>query len=165
MDSARHVLQVLCMMTFETLPWTVRHGTRIKSKSCKGSFFNYVDQILPVIDHLPTSGWHWWSNSFNVIRENLHTIDISSTTYLPRLVNVVKERPTKESKDFAWTELRTEVVRMLGLFVPILPQSVRWPSQGILHVVCLLFLIEKKIKLCLICFAWLFLPDCEVVEK
>ena len=76
-------------------------------------------------------------------------------TYLPRLVNVVKERPPKESKDFAWTELRTEVVRMLGLFVPILPQSVRCPSQGILHVVCLLFLIEQKKISC----AWFALHD------
>ena len=23
-------------------------------KVCKGTFFNYVDQILPIIDHLPT---------------------------------------------------------------------------------------------------------------
>ena len=146
MDSARHVLQVLCMMTFETLPWTVRHGTRIKSKSCKGSFFNYVDQNLPIIDPPPylfTFCWYWRRNSFTVIKGK-YLIFLVPPKYLPILVNVVKERPPKESKDFAWTELRTEVVRMLGLFVPILPQSVRWPSQGILHVVCLLFLIEKK---------------------
>ena len=58
-----------------------------------GSFFNYVDQILPNIDHLPTHGWHWRRNSFTIIWENLHTNNISSTTYLPCLVNVVKERP------------------------------------------------------------------------
>ena len=29
--------------------------------------------------------------------ENLHTVDISSTTYLPRLVNVVKERPLRRN--------------------------------------------------------------------
>ena len=40
----------------------------------RGSFINYVDKILPIIDHLPTP------------MENLHTVDISSTTYLPRLV-------------------------------------------------------------------------------
>ena len=48
---------------------------------------------LPIMDHLPTPGWHWWRNSFYVIRENLHTVAISSTTNLPRLVNIVKERP------------------------------------------------------------------------
>ena len=25
-----------------------------------GSFFNYVDQISPYIDHLPSLYWHWW---------------------------------------------------------------------------------------------------------
>ena len=40
----------------------------------------------------PTHAWHWWRNSF-FIRENLVTFDNSSSTYLPRLVNVVKERP------------------------------------------------------------------------
>ena len=54
----------------------------------RGSFTNYVDQNLPSIDHLLTPGWHWRRNSF-IIRQNLHTIDISSTTYQPRLVNVV----------------------------------------------------------------------------
>ena len=24
--------------------------------------FNYVDQIMANIDHLPTPGWHWWRN-------------------------------------------------------------------------------------------------------
>ena len=35
----------------------------------------------------------FWRNSFTEIRENLHTVDISCTTYLPRLVNVVCECP------------------------------------------------------------------------
>ena len=57
----------------------------------KGPFFNYVDQIWPIIDHLPTL--HRGSNSFTFFAKNLQTVDISSTTYLPRLVDVVKERP------------------------------------------------------------------------
>ena len=40
----------------------------------RGLFINYVDKSLLIIDHLPTP------------MENLHTIDISSTTYLPLLV-------------------------------------------------------------------------------
>ena len=61
----------------------------------KGSFFNYVDKSLPFFDHLPTPSRRLWRNSFTVtIRENLHTLDVSSTTpILPRLVNVVCERP------------------------------------------------------------------------
>ena len=38
-----------------------------------------------------THGWHLRRNSFTVLRENLHTVNISSTIYL--LVNVVCERP------------------------------------------------------------------------
>ena len=34
-----------------------------------------------------------FSEYMNFIRENLHIINISSTTYLPCLVKVVKERP------------------------------------------------------------------------
>ena len=41
----------------------------------KGSFFDYVDQILLIIDH----------------EVNGHIVDISGTTYPP--VNLVKERP------------------------------------------------------------------------
>ena len=41
----------------------------------------------------PTYPWltYWWRNSLE--NRNLYTVDISSTTYLPILVNVVKERP------------------------------------------------------------------------
>ena len=60
---------------------------------CRGAFTNYVDMILPVIDHLPTPCWHLRRNSFTEIRENLYIVDISTATYLPRLVNVVCERP------------------------------------------------------------------------
>ena len=48
----------------------------------KRAFTNYVGKILTIIDHLPT-----------IIEKNLHTVDISRTTYLSRLVNVVCERP------------------------------------------------------------------------
>ena len=55
----------------------------------KGSFFNYVVQILSIIDHLPTPCCD--GIFFIVIGESLHTFNISSTTYAPRLFNVVKE--------------------------------------------------------------------------
>ena len=48
----------------------------------KGAFRHYVDKSLPIIDHLVTPCWHLWRNSFSEIRGNLHTVDISSTTYL-----------------------------------------------------------------------------------
>ena len=60
---------------------------------CRGAFTNYVDIILPVIDHLPTPCWHLRRNSLTEIRKNLYIVDISTATYLPRLVNVVCERP------------------------------------------------------------------------
>ena len=63
----------------------------------KGAFFNYVDKILVFFDHLPTPGWHLWRNSFKK-RENPHTVVISSNTYLPRLVDVIWERPTPWKK-------------------------------------------------------------------
>ena len=33
---------------------------------CYGVLTNYVDNILPIIDHLPTPCWHLWRNSFKV---------------------------------------------------------------------------------------------------
>ena len=38
-------------------------------------------------------------DNMNFIRKNLHTVDIFSTTYLPHLVNVVKERPQMGKKE------------------------------------------------------------------
>ena len=70
-----------------------RSKIKVTNPSAKGAFTNYVDQILSIFDHLPTPGWYLWRNFFTVIGENLHTVDISSTTYLPRLVNVVCECP------------------------------------------------------------------------
>jgi hypothetical protein len=59
----------------------------------KGPFFNYVDQILPDIDYLFSPGLTLAKEFVHCLRENLHTIDIFSTTYLPRLVNTIKEGP------------------------------------------------------------------------
>ena len=57
--------------------------SRIEKKKNKGAFTNYVDKILAFCDRLPTPCWHWWRNSFSftVKRENLHIVDISTTTY------------------------------------------------------------------------------------
>ena len=47
----------------------------------RGAFFNYVDQIVPIIDHLPKT--LTFVNEFlTVIMEELHSFDIYSTTYL-----------------------------------------------------------------------------------
>ena len=58
-----------------------------------GASTNYVDQIFPILDHLPTPGWHFWCHPLTVIWENVHTDDIFRTTYLPYLVNIVCEWP------------------------------------------------------------------------
>ena len=51
-------------------------------------FTNYVDQIVHIIDHLPTP----IDISLYCYKEKyLYTVDISTIPYLPRLVNVVKE--------------------------------------------------------------------------
>ena len=47
----------------------------------KWAFTNYIDNILPIIDHLPTSVDI--CEGIPLLRENLHIVDISSTTYLP----------------------------------------------------------------------------------
>ena len=69
-------------------------------KLCRVSFFNYVDQILPIIDHLPTPEIDIREEIYLLlrIRKNLHNVEISSTyhTYLPCLVNVVCERPLRQ---------------------------------------------------------------------
>ena len=52
-----------------------------------------MTRFFSFFDHLPTPGRHLWRNSFSVIRENLHAVDIFRTTYLPRFVNVVCEWP------------------------------------------------------------------------
>ena len=59
-------------------------------RKAKGPFFNYVDQILSIND-LPLVDIGEGIPLF-FCRENLQIVDTSSTTYLPRLVNVVCER-------------------------------------------------------------------------
>ena len=51
---------------------------------------------LLLTSYLLTHGWHWRGNYCTVLGGNLHTLDISSTTYLPRLVNTVCERPLSQ---------------------------------------------------------------------
>ena len=57
-----------------------------------GAFFNYVDKILAA--YLPglasVKEFLYWYKGKSL--ENLHTVDISHATYLPRLVNIVCER-------------------------------------------------------------------------
>ena len=47
----------------------------------RGPFLKYVKQILPIIDHQPTSGLR--RSFFIVKKENLHIVATPSTTYLP----------------------------------------------------------------------------------
>ena len=64
----------------------------------KGAFTNYVDNILPIIDHLPTPDDIFEGITCTIIGESLHAVDISSTTCLPRLVcNVLYEWPSSSS--------------------------------------------------------------------
>ena len=78
---------------------------KVSIYSSWGSFFNYVDQIFPIIDHLtPAMSIRALVDIGEAIplllciRKNLYSIDISSVTYLPRLVNVFKERPLVVAK-------------------------------------------------------------------
>ena len=48
-----------------------------------GTSKNYVDHFPPYLDHLPTSGWHFYWIGL------LSKVDILRTTYLPPFVNVV----------------------------------------------------------------------------
>ena len=55
----------------------------------KGAFTNYVGKILTIIDHLPTI----FDGVALLLQKKICTVDISSTTYLSRLFNVVCEGP------------------------------------------------------------------------
>ena len=83
-------------------------STKYCSSLLDGSFFHYVDQILPIIDHLPTLCWYWciYERIPLLILETicLLIIEISSFTHLPRLVNVFKERP--QNLCTPWTDRR-----------------------------------------------------------
>ena len=69
-------------------------GNRIK-----GSFTNYVGTMMPIFDYLLT--YLLWSIGPGILMENLHTIS-RSTTYLPRHVFVVFERPPKLVPSAHW---------------------------------------------------------------
>ena len=58
-----------------------------------GAFTSYVDKILSIIDHLPTYPLLTFMTEFPYCNwgENLHTIDISSTTYLVLSTHFVNE--------------------------------------------------------------------------
>ena len=61
-----------------------------------GSFFNCVKQIVYIIDHLSSIYVPLIGEGIPLLiyaRENLHTVDISCTSYQPRLANLVCERP------------------------------------------------------------------------
>ena len=51
----------------------------ILSSSAQGPFTNYVDKILPIIDHLPTPVDIWDEITLLL----LHTVDISYMSHLP----------------------------------------------------------------------------------
>ena len=58
------------------------------------SFFNYVDEFCPFLStYLPPVEIGEGILLILHTRENVHTVDISSATYLPRIVKVIKERP------------------------------------------------------------------------
>ena len=52
-----------------------------------------LNKYLPPVDII--------EGGFNVIKKNLHMVDISITTYLPNLVNAVKERPFELKENLA----------------------------------------------------------------
>jgi hypothetical protein len=56
-----------------------------------GHFYTMLTKI-PIIDNLPAQPRLTLMKEF-LLNYKVHTVDISSTTYLPRLVNIVKERP------------------------------------------------------------------------
>ena len=55
-----------------------------------------------------------------LIRENIHTIDITNTTYLPCLINVVCERPPIVKKDIKCQTIRASFTRCFYLLFLIL---------------------------------------------
>ena len=68
-------------------------GQESKAKAARGHSLTTLMKICPLLTTYLPSVDIGEVIPFDFIRENLHTVDISSTTYLPRLVNVVKEQP------------------------------------------------------------------------
>ena len=44
-------------------------GSWLEKCGNNGALKNYVDKILPIIDHLPNPCWHLWRNFFTEIKE------------------------------------------------------------------------------------------------
>ena len=57
----------------------------------------YVDNILSIIAKY-IHAYMDICDGITVLGENLHTVDISRTTYLPCLINVVCEQPLTHNK-------------------------------------------------------------------
>ena len=64
----------------------------------RGSFFNYVDQILPIIHHLYTYCFLTFIGTFTDVYkgklENLHIVNISSTSSIPKPFCLLSYRTT-----------------------------------------------------------------------
>ena len=71
------------------------HSAAVLVISPKESLFNYVYEILHIIVTTYLVPPIDIGEGIPLLLKNLHIIDISSTTYLPYFVNVVKERPLK----------------------------------------------------------------------
>ena len=99
------------------------HIPRGRSQTTLTTFCPFLTTYLV---YLPVVDICLWRNFFILKRENLHTVDISRTTYLPRLVNVVCER-----------SLRHILYRVLNLDLILLPKyrlKHREISEDYLHL-------------------------------
>ena len=95
---------------------TGKWNTTGTSSRAKGPFFNYVDQNLPIFDHLPTP-------LLTSVKEFLYIYNGKSAltfSVLPTyLVNVVKERPPNiEEKDWQKCLGRLNGMRFFLFFFP-----------------------------------------------
>ena len=96
---------------------------RVATVFCRGAFSNYVDNILSIIDNLPTP-------TLVDICLCCSTVDSSSTTYPPRFINVVYDRP---------------FVAIEGCF---LPNCEHW--TGVNHPLCCDVSLRKQVTLCIV---------------
>ena len=83
--------------SYAILPAVCQRRRKMNDDMCstgqlRRSFFNYVDQVLPITDHIPAPCRHCLGTSFTVCkRKSANRCHFQN--YLPPLVNVVKERP------------------------------------------------------------------------
>ena len=98
-----------------------------------GSLFNYVDQILPIIDHLPTPVDIGESNSFTV-----EIVEISSTTYLILSTQLNNDPFCFRDKSRKNKDVRKLAVRPLALI-----SITKSLSVLILILILLIFLSSK----------------------